>query len=235
VSAEPAKRFYSSVTVDDTGDGFQVALDGRAITTPARQRLPLPSKALADAIAAEWDAQQQYIHPDTMPLMKLAATLKDRVTPQRELVIDGVVRFAETDLLCYRAEDPPELRRRQDAVWQPVLDWAAGRHGISLEVVTGVLPRSQSLAAVAAVSKAVEARTDPALTALQAATQTSGSVVLGLALVDGHLTPEEAFAAAHVDETYQAEHWGTDAEAEAARGRNRTDLAAAKRFLDLVG
>ena len=230
----PAKRFYKAVEVDAQDGGPLILLDGRPLRSPAKHALPLATGGLAEAVAAEWDAQGEQIDPQTMPLMKLVSTQADRVTPQRAEIIRETVRFADTDLVCYRDEAGSDLRLRQDALWQPVLDWASAHHGLALEVCEGIVPVSQPEGSLKAAESAVSAQDDARLTALQAATQGAASLVLGLALLDRHLSAAEVYAAAHVDETFQAETWGTDPAADARLAKIKQDLEGVEAFLSLL-
>jgi chaperone required for assembly of F1-ATPase len=213
---------------------FQVMLDDRPARTPAGRPLRLPTSALAQAVAAEWEAQTGAIRPHDMPLTALAATAIDRVGPQRPAIVDAVAAYGATDLLCYWADQPAELVERQHRVWQPLLDWARETCGARLEVTAGVIPVAQPDAATRALRSAVEALDDMELTALASAVQVSGSLVLGLALLAGRLEADAAFAAALLDERYQAEQWGEDEEAGERRRRLRQELDAVARFLALV-
>ncbi len=229
------KRVYRQVRVAQAGGGgWSILLDARALQTPAKVPLTLPCRALAEAIAGEWDAQSETIVPASMPLMRLAATAIDRVGWQREPVIDEIVGYAGTDLVCYRAERPAELVTRQRALWQPLVDWARLRFDAPLRVVTGIVPRPQPPAAVAALRSAVGALDLLWLTALQSATTACGSVVIGLALVERRLDVEGAWRASQLDETFQMEKWGEDAEAAARRRELRDDLDATGRFMELL-
>lgn len=228
------KRFYKAVAIAAQDGGVAVTLDGRAIRTPAGQPLRLPAAALAEAVAAEWQAQGDTVEPDTMPLMQLAATALDRVAAHRAAIIDELLRYAASDLLCYRAEEPADLVQRQQRVWQPLLDWAAERHGVVLCVTGGIMPVAQPEAALAALRRAMAPLDDWRLTALQAMTAATGSLLLGLALLDGRLDADHGFAAAQLDELYQAELWGDDLEAESRRSRLHADIAAAVRLVSLL-
>jgi chaperone required for assembly of F1-ATPase len=228
------KRAYREARVAAAEGGWRILLDERTLQTPARASLLLPTRGLAEAVAAEWAAQKETIVPASMPLMRLAATAIDRVGPRREEVIDEVAGYAETDLVCYRAEHPADLVARQHAVWQPLVDWATLHFDAPLLVATGVLPRRQPSKVLTAIRQAVAARDTLPLTGLHAATTTSGSVVVGLALAEGRLDVEGAWQAAQLDETYQIEQWGEDPEAAARRAELRRDLEAIDRFLTLL-
>src|SRR6266851_4282297 len=181
------KRVYTAVETRPVDDGWGVALDGRPMRTPAKNELILPSEALAAAIAAEWDAQQEEIHPATMPLTRLAATAIDRTPAQRDLIVAETANYAGTDLVCYRADHPPALAARQQAVWQSLIDWAAQRYDAALAVTAGIVPTRQSAATLRAFAAIVAAQDDFRLTALQALTAGCGSLVIALALIEGRL------------------------------------------------
>jgi chaperone required for assembly of F1-ATPase len=224
------KRFYKAVTVAPAEDGFAVTLDGRPVRTPARKPLAVRSRALAEAIAAEWRAQTDRVEPASMPLTRLASTALDLVAVRRPAIVDEVAGYAGTDLLCYRAEAPADLVVRQHAMWQPLLDWAAERHGAALAVTVGVVPGPQPSEALAALRRAVEAQDDLALVALHAATTAACSLVIALALLDGRIDAGEAFELAQLDESYQIEKWGEDAEVARRRKALRGDIAQAADF-----
>ena len=228
------KRVYTEVAVEPAEDGFAIMLDGRPVRTPGRRMLAVPSRALAEAIAAEWRAQGDRVEPRSMPLTRLASTALDLVGQRRPAIVDEIAAYAGTDLVCYRADAPAELAARQHAAWQPLLDWAAARYGAALVVTQGVVPRPQPPEALAALRRAVEAYDDMALVALHAATAAAGSLIVALALLDGRIDAAEAFAASQLDETFQIEAWGEDAEAAARRRAVAADIAAAARFLSLL-
>lgn len=228
------KRFYRAVEVAEERSGFGIRLDGRPVRTPGRAPLVVTSRPLAEAIAAEWAAQAETILPRTMPMTRLASTAVDRVTPQREQVIDDVAAYAGTDLVCYRAAAPPDLVHRQHESWQPLVDWAALSYDAPLVVTTGMMPVGQPREALGALRAAVAAHDDFALAALVVATQASGSLVVALALATSRLDPEAAFAAAQIDETHQIERWGEDEELAERRAAIRADLEEAARFLALL-
>jgi len=228
------KRFYKEVTVAEVAGGYEVRLDGKSLRTPAKAPLVLRGRALADAIAAEWAAQGDRVAPNSMPLMQFASTAIDRVGPQRDSIVESVARYAETDLLCYRADFPTELADRQAQVWQPILDWAALRYDAVLLVNAGIMPKPQPADACRALRRAVEEFDDMVLSGVQNATSCCGSLVLALALLEGRIDAEEAFAAAQLDETFQIEQWGEDAEAAQRRANLRADIVATRQFLELV-
>lgn len=228
------QRFYTSVSVEHGKAGFAVHLDGKPVRTPAKVELALPTRPLADAVAEEWAAQGEQVRASDMHLTQLAATAIDRTPPARDKVVDTIAGYAETDLLCYRAEGPSELTRRQHAAWQPLLDWAAMTYDAPLAVTSGIVPKPQPADALAALRAAVAAYDDLHLTALHQATALTGSVVLGLALLAGRLDAAAAFEAAELDASYQIEHWGEDAEAASRRGAVRRELEAVERFVRLL-
>ena len=228
------KRVYRQVTIREAPGGWGIALDARPMRTPAKHELIVPSAALAKAIAAEWDAQHDAIRPATMPLTRLAATAIDRTSAQRDLVVTEAANYAGTDLVCYRAERPPELIARQQAEWQPLVDWAMLRYEANLTVTSGIVPQPQSPAALKAFEAAVAAQDDFRLTALHAITAACGSLVIALALLEDRLDADTAFAVSQLDETFQIEAWGEDAEAAARRQALAEDIAAAARFVQLI-
>lgn len=228
------KRFYKTVATQVQADGWSVTLDGRPVRTPAGGALALPTETLAAAVAAEWQAQEAEIRPRTMPITQLAATALDRVSVSREACLDEIARFAGTDLLCYRAETPVALVARQQALWQPLVDWALGRYGADLTVVAGLMPVEQPAEAVARLRGAAARLDDLGLTVLLSLTAAAGSVVIALALVEGRITAEEAYAVSQLDETFQIEQWGEDDEARARRAALREDFLSNGRMLDLL-
>ncbi|HJU20571.1 MAG TPA: ATP12 family chaperone protein, partial [Stellaceae bacterium] len=187
------KRFYKEAAPVMAAGGHGVALDGRRVRTPGRRELILPSAALAAAVAEEWNAQGEELRPAEMPLTRLASRALDRDPEGRAAIVREVAGYAGTDLLCYRAAHPPELAQRQQAVWQPLIDWAVLRYDAPLEITTGVIPKSQSPASLRALAAAIGACDDFTLTALHAATAACGSVVIGLALIEGHIDAAAAF------------------------------------------
>jgi chaperone required for assembly of F1-ATPase len=225
------KRFYKAVKV---GDDLSISLDGRAVKTPGRAPLTLPTSALAHSVAAEWDAQGEEIDPRSMPLTGLSNAAIDKVASDRATFVRDVAGYGETDLLCYRATSPDPLIERQLATWDPLLDWARGRYGVDFVTVSGVMHQPQPPATIARLAEAVDGFEHFRLVALQQLVTISGSLVIGLALAEGHIDARAAFDAAHLDELWQAELWGEDWMATDMRDARRKDFEAAARFLGLL-
>lgn len=229
------KRFYRrAAAVRLEGGGHGVALDGRPVRTPRAARLLLPAPALAAAIAEEWEAQQNGIDPSSMPMMRLAVTAIDGIGAARGAVVERIAAFGGSDLVCYRAAEPEDLVRRQAEHWQPVLDWVAETHGARLAVTEGVISVAQEPAALAALKSAVEAFDDFPLAALSQLMAACGSLVLALAAAARRLDVDATVAASQLDELWQAERWGHEAEADARRRALAREIADAVRFLDLL-
>lgn len=228
------KRFYKSADVSEVPEGFGVLLDGKPVRTPAKRPLAVPARALAEAIAEEWQAQGDTVDPNRLPLTRLASIALDLVAPQRTAVVTEIVKYAGTDLVCYRAEQPMELASRQHAAWQPLIDWAARRFDAPLAVTSGILPVAQSPTTLAAFETAVAAYDTHRLAALHLATAACGSLVVALALIEGRLDAEAAFVCAELDETYEIERWGEDAEQAKRRASLQGDIALAARFAALL-
>jgi chaperone required for assembly of F1-ATPase len=228
------KRFYQKAEPAKRVGGYAITLDGKPIKTPGKRDLLVPSEALAAGIAEEWNAQATEVRAAKMPLTRFATTTVDRVATQRDAIIRQTANYAGTDLVCYRATHPPELAARQRAVWQPLIDWAVLRYDAPLVITSGVIPKSQSEESLRAFASAVAEHDDFALTALHVATAACGSLVVGLALTQGHLDAEGAFAVSQLDESFQIEAWGEDAEQAARRRALAADIQAAARFISLL-
>lgn len=228
------KRFYKVAATGEVAGGYEVQLDGRPVRSPAKAPLLFKSKALAEAVAAEWEAQGETIEPGSMPLMQLASTAVDLINVGRKQIVDGVAAYAETDLLCYRAEYPQSLIHRQSRDWQPLLDWVTQRYDAHLHVATGLMPKPQPPEALLALRRAVKATDDWTLSALQTVTGACGSLVVALALLEGHIDAERAFEVSQLDETHQIEQWGEDPETAKRRVGLRADITACRRFVDLL-
>ncbi|HKF71167.1 MAG TPA: ATP12 family protein [Stellaceae bacterium] len=228
------KRFYKSAGVTEAPDGFAVVLDGKPVRTPAKRPLAVPTRALAEAIAEEWLMQGDTVDPKRLPLTRLASIALDLVAPRREAVVAEVVKYASTDLVCYRAEQPRELAERQHAAWQALIDWVTLRFDAPLAVTSSILPVAQSPASLKAFEAAVAAYDTSRLAALHFATAACGSLVVALALIEGRIDAAAAFASAELDESYEIERWGEDAEQAKRRATLREDIALAARFVSLL-
>lgn len=237
MSAQTApKRFWTAAAaVPAEGAGsWTVQLDGKPVRTPAGRPFAAPTQALAEAAAAEWDAQEERLDPRAMPLTRVVNTVIDRVMPQKPEVEAVVAAYGGTDLLCYRAPHPEVLTQRQAEGWDPLLDWAERRHGARLHRVQGVMHVSQPEESLAALAAAVAAHDAFALAALHDLVTLSGSLVLGLAVSEGEVAAEEGWRLSRLDEDYQIELWGEDAEAKAQAEAKREEFLAARRLLDLL-
>lgn len=221
------KRVYEQVSVRPEEGGFAVTLDGKPVRTPASGRLVVPWRRLAEAIAEEWRAQDAELKPAEMRLTRLANTALDRIPSRRAAVVEETAGYAATDLLCYRAETPAELAQRQAEAWQPVVDWACERLGVRFVVTSGVIPARQPDAAVDSARAVIEAFNDFTLSAAHVATAACGSVLLALAVAERRLEGEAAWELSQLDETFQMERWGADAEAEARHAGLRAEVLAA--------
>lgn len=220
------KKFYSAVTVVPEQQGYAVALDGRTIKTPGKVSLLMPSEALAIAVADEWRAQGEEVDPDTMPLTQLVNTAIDRVGTRVDEVIEELVAYAHTDLVCYRATDQDELVIKQNEVWQPYLDWLKLTLGVGLQVTSGIMPLTQDNDVTDALREELRQFDVFTLTAFHAFVAGFGSIVIALALVRGFKDFENCWEASHLDEAHQESLWGLDAEIEEKRVRLKTELLA---------
>ena len=228
------KRFYEKAEAREQDDGlYAIALDGRPVRTPGGRLLAVAQPALAQAMAAEWQAQDASVKPATMPLTQLVNSALDLVETDKEKILDHILSYGETDLLCYWAEEPMALVERQQSVWQPLLDWLRDEHGIGLQVTRGVLPHRQPQTVRSRLGGLIAGASHLELAALSSLTASAGSIVLALAVHHGRLDAAAAFDAAQLEETFQMEKWGEDSEATARRAALRTDIEAACRLLDL--
>ncbi len=225
------KRFYTAAHVIGDAAPFGIALDARGLRTPARAPLELPSRALADAIAAEWNAQGDTVAPRSMPMTGLANAAIDRVAADRDGFAAGLAAFAENELLAYRADAPGVLVARQAEHWDPWLDWGRRRYDIDFVVVTGIMHRPQPPATLARIAAAYRAFDAFRLAALHPVVTITGSAILGLAVAEAAIDAETAWQVSHLDELWQAEQWGKDPLAEAGHAVRQADLAAAVAML----
>lgn len=224
------KRFYKQAAAAEEDGGFVVQLDGKTVRTPARSVLKLPTLALAELIADEWNRQEKLIDPAAMPATRLANTALDGVALETEAVREDVLRFAGTDLLCYRAGSPQGLVASQNEAWDPIIDWAHSRLGARFVLAEGVMHVEQPPETLRAVNIHLKQFQDPfAVAALHSMTSVTGSALLALAVAFEEIEPEKAWEAAHVDEDWNIRQWGEDAEARLRRDfRQREMMAAAK-------
>lgn len=225
-----AKRFWTLAAPAEQDGGFAIHLDGRPVRTPGKQPLIVPTRALAELIAAEWNAQDGQIRPDTMPATRAANSAIEKVRTSQPEVAALVAAYGETDLLCYRADHPAELVALQSETWDPLLDWAATRYGVTWTRVTGVMPQPQPARTVARLTEQVTALDPFRLTALHDLVALPGSLVIGLAAAEGAFDPESLWSAARLDEDWQARQWGQDPQAQAAAAARKAGFLEALRF-----
>jgi chaperone required for assembly of F1-ATPase len=228
------RRFYQQVAVATAPRGWQITLDGKVLRSPARADFILPNAVLAGVIRDEWDAQREQIRPSTMPMMQLASTAVDRVGPNRAQIVADSAGYAASDLICYRSETPAQLVERQTEIWQPLLDWANHRFDTALQATTGIVAIAQPETSLARYRQVVEAFDSWRLTAIANLTGLTGSLVIALALIEQRLTPAEAIAAAQLDEIFQAERWGEDAEAAERRQGLAKEIHETAAYLALL-
>jgi chaperone required for assembly of F1-ATPase len=229
------KRFWKQVDVTQEDGGWGIALDARPVRTPARAPLVVPDERLAEAIAEEWRSAGEEIDPRAIPLTGLANAAIDRVAPDRAAFAAGLARYAEADLACYRAQGPSGLVERQRASWDELLGWARRRFDVDFAITDGLIHVAQPPATVERLAHAVAALDAFHLAGLSPLVTLGGSLVAALAVLEGALTPEAAWDAVTIDEQWQRDQWGADAEADAALENKRRDFFAAARFLDLLG
>ena len=229
------RRFYAQASVAPAGEGFAVHLDGKPVRTPGKALLALPSEAAAALVADEFAAQQEVIDPVTMPVLRLVNTALDGVAADPQAVLEDILRFASSDLLCYRADGPQGLIDRQNRHWDPVLDWTRGTLGARFNLAEGVIHIEQPRESIAVLGAHLAQRAEPLrLAAVHLMTSLTGSALLALAVERGGLVAEEAWQAAHVDEGWQIEHWGQDSEAVARRSLRKRDFMAAVGLLEAL-
>ncbi len=226
------KRFYQDAAVVAGESGFEIRLDGRPVRTPARAQLALPTHRLAEAVAEEWRAQGDVVDPRSMPFTGLANGAIDQIAPNRESFAAGIARYAESDLLCYRAEGPTELVGREAAAWDPLLDWAMARYDVAFRVTQGIIPVAQPDETLARLTAVVTAFDPFTLAGLSTLVTLSGSLVCGLAVVEGGHDADLIWTAAEIDEAWEVEQWGDDKEAAARSAQRRHEFAMARAFCE---
>lgn len=228
------KRFYEKAEVAEVEGGFAVHLDGRPVKTPARNLLLLPSMTAAQIVADEFAAQEKVIDPGKMPATRLMNTAIDGIAQDPQAVFEDILRFAGTDMLCYRADSPQELVSRQTAQWDPLIDWMEGL-GARFSLAEGVMHIEQSREAIAAFGVHLAGYKDPiALASLQTMTTLTGSAIIALAIAKGEVTAEQGWNLAHLDEDWTIEHWGSDAEAVERRKKRAIEMMMAARVLQAL-
>jgi len=228
------KRFWRDVAVEQEADGWTIKLDGRPVKTPARAALAVPTRTLADAIAGEWRSVEGKIDPRAIPLTGLANAAIDRIAPDRQAFADNLARYAEADLACYRADGPRALVERQEQQWDKLLGWARRRYDVDFVTTSGLMHVAQPAATIERLSHAVAALDPFRLAGLSPLVTVGGSLVGALAVLEKALAPEEAWDAVSIDERWQLEQWGADADAEVALENRCRDFLSASRFLDLL-
>ncbi len=229
------KRFYARVEIkDEAGGAASLRLDGKKVRTPGKAALLLPTKALAEGVADEWRGQGAHIDPATMPLTRLANSVIDGVKGREEAVKDDILGYGRSDLVCYRAEGSDKLAALQAKQWDPVVAWAKTELRAPMQLAEGVMHVGQDEASLAAIAARLGEFDAWSLAALHVMTGLTGSALLALAVALGRLTPDEAWAAAHVDEDWQISQWGEDEDAKARRENRHRDFAAAAKLLTLL-
>jgi len=228
------KRFWETAKAIATDTGFAIALDGRRVKTPAKADLSLPTVALANAVAGEWNAVGESIDPREMPLTGLANAAIDRIAPDREVFASGIARYGESDLTCYRAEGPDLLVRWQQEAWDALLDWARRRYDVDFAICTGVMHVAQPAETVRKLSHEITVLDCFQLAGISPMVTIGGSLVAALAVYEEMMPAEAAWEAVSLDERWQLEQWGDDTEARAALDARRRDFLAAARFLELL-
>lgn len=226
------KRFWEQVQVTESDTGFSVELDGRSVKTPAKAGLILPTRAMAEAIAAEWQAQEDVVNPHTMPCTRSANAALDKVRIQHREVADMLTEYGDSDLLCYRAESPVELVQRQNERWNPALEWAADELGVRLQTRHGIQHQPQESEALERLGAKVRAFSAFELAAFHDLVSISGSLILGFATAAGWRDASEIWTLSRLDELWQEEQWGPDDVAQAEAEIKRQAFLHAKRFFD---
>ncbi|MDA9020146.1 ATPase [Flavimaricola sp.] len=227
------KRFWKDVHVEEDGSHLLVRLDDKPLKTPSKLTLHLPTRDLAEWVADEWRAQDGVVDPDTMPATRFANSAVEKVAPQFDEVARLVASYGETDLVCYRAEQPAALVDRQADGWDPLVEWVADTFGARLRIASGVMPVTQEQAALEVLASEVRGMNAFALAGFHDLVSLSGSLVIGLAVARGALDPLRGWDTSRIDETWQAEQWGFDEEAEEYASRKRAAFLDAERFYRL--
>jgi chaperone required for assembly of F1-ATPase len=233
MSGWKVKRFWTAATAEPCEGGFTVRLDGRTVKTPAKATVVMPTRAMAEAAAREWDAQQGAVKPETMPVTRAVNSAIDKLVHQRDEVVDLLAAYGASDLLCYRATGPEGLIARQAAGWDPLLGWSALDLGATLVVTSGIVPVDQPAESLARLKAEVDGFDAFRLAAFHDFVAITGSLILGIALARGRLSGVEAFALSRIDESWQAEFWGVDEDAAALEAVKQRALLEAEQFYAL--
>lgn len=228
------KRFWRHVCATPEGDGWAIRLDDKAVLTPAKAPLVVPTRELAEAIALEWRSVEGEIDPRSMPFTGLANAAIDRIAPDRQMFAAGLARYGEADLACYRSEWPPELVSRQEASWDEILAWARRRYDVDFSTTSGLLHVPQPQATIDRLGQAVAELDAFHLAGVSPLVSTGGSLVAALAVLEKAMSAQDAWDAVSIDEKWQLEQWGGDTEAETSLLNRRTDFLVAAKFLDLL-
>ena len=228
------KRFWKAADVVETDGCWGVELDGKPLRTPAREPLTVPTKALADAIAGEWNRVEEKFDSRGLPLTGLANAAIDRVAPDKQAFADDLARYAESYLACYRSEGPQGLVERQAELWDPLLGWGQRRFDVDFKTTGGIVHVAQPQATVDRLAHAISMLDPFRLAGLSPLVTIGGSLLAALGVLEGAFTPEQAWEAVSADDLWQLEKWGSDAEAEAALANRRWDYLAAAKFLELL-
>lgn len=235
MTTEPVRRFYTSATAAEEGGAHIVRLDQRTLKTPSRKPLHMPTRALAEAVAAEWDAQGEYITPSAMPLTRFAFAAIDLMPDKRAEISRDLAKYIETDLVAHRAESPPPLVARQSQVWDPIVAWGEHRLHMHIPIVTGILPADVPPQHRTVLEWEIDDLDDFRAMALAQAVTLAGSILIGFAFLEGHLDAGAAFTAAALDNLWSLENWGEDPEARQRLDTLRAEFEALQRFIAALG
>lgn len=233
--ARLSKRFYKEAVSRRDEDGAAIMLDERELKTPGRNPVRVPTRELADAIAAEWSAQADHIDPTTMPRTRIITTAIDRVALDSGPAVDEIVRYAGTDLTCYRADAPEALVRKQAEAWDPLLAWMLDVYGTRLTPTSGIMHLAQEEEELERLRAAVAGLDAITLTALHTLVTIAGSAVIGLAVMRNRLSADEGWATSRIDEQFQIAQWGEDAEAAERAQFHKLEFDAAAEVIRLLG
>ena len=225
------RKFYKKAEYEALDGAFVIKLDGRIVKTPSKVDLVIPKEDLAEAISHEWNEQEEFIKPDKMPLTKLTNTAIDRVETRSTEIIDEIAKYISSDLLCYRAENPKELVEQQGERWDSVLSWAENALGIRLNVTRGIVHVDQPDASIVAAKQELGKYDAFILSGLHNMTTLLGSGILPLAIIKKHISADDAWDMAHIDEDWQAQQWGVDEEAKARREKRKNEMELLAKYL----